>query len=132
MADTKSCIGKFYSKATLQGMTKAKLIELLDIAQHNYSVLKESYDMIQNFLLENEDEYEVVEKGNQYKLRLKRKHMKEKIFKLILAEEENMVLELALTAYLDHNDDGAMDEFEEEIRMLIVHHLLNNQTYIHI
>lgn len=130
MADQRSCIGKFYSKSTLQGMAKAELIELLDIAQHNYSVLKESYDMIQNFLLENEDEYEVVEKGNQYKLRLKRKRMKEKIFKLLLAEEENIVLEKALDAYLDHNNDGTMNEFEEEIRMLIVHHLLHNQSYI--
>lgn len=34
---------KKYSKSTLENMKKSELIELLNIAQHNYEVLLETY-----------------------------------------------------------------------------------------
>ena len=45
--------GKFknYSKNTLKNMTKDELIELLEIADHNYKVLQETFDnQCKNFM----------------------------------------------------------------------------------
>lgn len=40
-----SCIGKkMYSKSTLKRKTKDELIEMLEVAQHNYEALYETYE----------------------------------------------------------------------------------------
>ena len=40
--ESSSVIGTIYSYSTLKSMTKDELIELLDIAQHNYECVNES------------------------------------------------------------------------------------------
>lgn len=72
MGDTRSCVGHFYARSTLERMTKAELIELLDIAQRNYTVYKSNFERTTKFLMEHEDMFEVVLRdGRFYELRLK-------------------------------------------------------------
>ena len=40
-----------YEKSTLQGMTKADLIELIECAQHNYEVLLDECNYFQDVVL---------------------------------------------------------------------------------
>lgn len=55
-----ACYGgnTIYEKSTLQGMTKADLIELIECAQHNYEVLLEERDCFQNMVLSMDKELE--------------------------------------------------------------------------
>ena len=48
-----ACYGgnTIYEKSTLQGMTKADLIELIECAQHNYENLLDERDYFQNVVL---------------------------------------------------------------------------------
>lgn len=55
-----ACYGgnTIYEKSTLQGRTKADLIELIECAQHNYEVLLEERDCFQNMVLSMDKELE--------------------------------------------------------------------------
>lgn len=48
-----ACYGgsTIYEKSTLQGMTKADLIELIECAQHNYEVLLDERNCFQDMVL---------------------------------------------------------------------------------
>lgn len=48
-----ACYGgkTIYEKSTLQGMTKADLIELIECAQHNYEVLLDERNHFQDMVL---------------------------------------------------------------------------------
>ena len=41
-----------YEKSTLQGMTKADLIELIECAQHNYEVILDERNYFQDIILD--------------------------------------------------------------------------------
>ncbi|MFJ6974262.1 MAG: hypothetical protein ACIRZ1_00790 [Ligilactobacillus ruminis] len=47
-----------YEKSTLQGMTKADLIELIECAQHNYEVLLDERDHFHDMVLKMDKELE--------------------------------------------------------------------------
>lgn len=55
-----ACYGgkTIYEKSTLQGMTKADLIELIECAQHNYEVLLDERDHFQEMVLSMNKELE--------------------------------------------------------------------------
>ena len=49
-----ACYGgnTIYEKSTLQGMTKADLIELIECAQHNYEVILDERNYFQDMILD--------------------------------------------------------------------------------
>lgn len=55
-----ACYGgnTIYEKSTLQGMTKADLIELIECAQHNYEVLLDERDYFHAMVLSMAKELE--------------------------------------------------------------------------
>lgn len=55
-----ACYGgnTIYEKSTLQGMTKADLIELIECAQNNYEVLLDERDYFQDMVLSMDKELE--------------------------------------------------------------------------
>ena len=55
-----ACYGgnTIYEKSTLQGMTKADLIELIECAQHNYEMLLDERNYFRNSLIEQTLELE--------------------------------------------------------------------------
>lgn len=55
-----ACYGghTLYEKSTLQGMTKADLIELIECAQHNYEVLLDECDYFRAMVLSMNKELE--------------------------------------------------------------------------
>lgn len=59
-----TCYGgsTLYEKSTLQGMTKADLIELIECAQHNYEVLLDERDYFQNMVLSMDKQLEEAKK----------------------------------------------------------------------
>lgn len=52
----------FMKKSTLQRMTKADLIELIECAQHNYEVLLDERDHFQDMVLSMDKELEEAKK----------------------------------------------------------------------
>lgn len=59
-----ACYGgnTIYEKSTLQGMTKADLIELIECAQHNYEVLLDERNYFQDMVLSMYKELEEAKK----------------------------------------------------------------------
>lgn len=55
-----ACYGgkTIYEKSTLQGMTKADLIELIECAQHNYEALLDERDYFHDMVLKMNKELE--------------------------------------------------------------------------
>ncbi len=51
-----------YEKSTLQRMTKADLIELIECAQHNYEVLLDEHDHLQGMVLNMDKKLSEMEK----------------------------------------------------------------------
>ena len=50
-----ACYGgsTIYEKSTLQGMTKADLIELIECAQHNYEILLDERDYFRDMVFDS-------------------------------------------------------------------------------
>lgn len=59
-----ACYGgkTIYEKSTLQRMTKADLIELIECAQHNYEVLLDEHDHLQGMVLNMDKKLSEMEK----------------------------------------------------------------------
>lgn len=59
-----ACYGgnTIYEKSTLQRMTKADLIELIECAQHNYEVLLDERDYFHNMVLSMDKQLSEMEK----------------------------------------------------------------------
>lgn len=59
-----ACYGgsTIYEKSTLQGMTKADLIELIECAQHNYEIVLDERDYFHNMVLSMDKQLEEAKK----------------------------------------------------------------------
>lgn len=53
---------RIYEKSTLQGMTKADLIELIECAQHNYEILLDERDYFHDMVLSMDKQLEEAKK----------------------------------------------------------------------